>query len=161
MHSTNPLFNKVQQKTINSELQHCALMCIILLLRTLVCQHDVAMVLAFNFKAYLPQLGLVTGNELAHIEYKYYWWNIVKQHQVIIEGWPDNIPFQNLSETSNSLSDLEDLLWRWHSGVTYWKKLSERELEALELEHDKQVLNGKVHLPAPYHCCSDYGKKHP
>ena len=93
------------------------------------------------------------------MEWKHYWQNVVKRYQVIIEGWPDNIPFQNLSDISNSLSDVEDLLRRWHCGTTYWKKLTARELQTLDLEHNTQITNGEVDAPAP--CChhSDYGKK--
>jgi hypothetical protein len=94
------------------------------------------------------------------MEWKHYWHNIVKQYQVIIEGWPDSIPFQSLSDASNLLSDLEDLLRRWHCGTTYWKKLTVRELQTLDQEHEKQASNGEVDVPAPHRHCSDYGKKH-
>jgi hypothetical protein len=55
-------------------------------------------------------IGEITGDENAQMEWKHYWRNVVRRHQVVIEGWPDAIPFRNLSETSNSLANLETLL---------------------------------------------------
>jgi hypothetical protein len=95
------------------------------------------------------------------MEWKHYWRNVVKRYQAIIEGWPDNIPFRNLSDISSSLSDLEDLLRRWRCGTTYWKKLTARELQTLDLERDTQITNGEVDAPAPRRRRSDYGKKRP
>ncbi|KAF8229799.1 hypothetical protein L208DRAFT_1284721 [Tricholoma matsutake] len=98
---------------------------------------------------------------MAHMEWKNYWWNIVKRYQVIIKGWPNNIPFWNLCDTSSSLADLETLLQMWHCGTTYWKELTESELQALDLECDKQISNGEMDAPAAHHRCSNHGKKHP
>ena len=116
----------------------------------------------FSFLTQLIHLSeTVTGDESARMEWKHYWRNVVKRYQVIIEGWPDNIPFRNLSDVSNSLSDLEDLLRRWRCGTTYWKKLTARELQTLDLERDTQITNGEVDAPAPRRRRSDYGKKRP
>jgi hypothetical protein len=106
-------------------------------------------------------LELITDDESVRMEWKHYWRNIVKRYQVIIEGWPDNIPFRNLSDTSSPVSDLEDLLRRWRSGSTYWKKLTAREVQALDQERDKQISNGEVDVPVPRRRRSDYGKKRP
>jgi hypothetical protein len=95
------------------------------------------------------------------MEWKQYWRNVVKRYQVIIEGWPADIPFCNLSETSSALPDLEKLLRKWRCGKIYWRKLSGAELDRLDLERDTQIENGEIAAPAPRRRCSDYGKKRP
>jgi len=55
------------------------------------------------------------------MEWKHYWWKVVACHKVRIEGWPDSIPFKNLSEASSSLPELKMLLERWEDGRTRWK----------------------------------------
>ena len=89
------------------------------------------------------------NDDKAHMEWKQYWCNVVKRYQVIIEGWPANIPFCNLSETSSALPDLESLLQKWDCGKIYWRKLSEAELNRLNLEHDAQIKNGNLAAPTP------------
>jgi hypothetical protein len=77
------------------------------------------------------------------MQWKYYWQNMVKRHHVIIEGWPENIPFHNLSEAATSLSDLENLLWKWCSETMYWKDICDDNLDALDHEHDAQIESGE------------------
>ncbi|OAX32641.1 hypothetical protein K503DRAFT_701726, partial [Rhizopogon vinicolor AM-OR11-026] len=43
----------------------------------------------------------------AKMQWAQYWRNVVRRHSVVIEGWPEQIPFVNLSAVSNSLTDLE------------------------------------------------------
>ena len=101
----------------------------------------------------------MTGDESARKEWKHYWRNVVKRYQVIIKGWPDNIPFRNLSETSNSLSNLETLYRKWCCGRIYWKKLSSQELQDLDLQRNHQIEQGEAEAPAPRRRRSDFGKK--
>jgi hypothetical protein len=61
----------------------------------------------------------------ARMEYKHYWRNVVMRYHVVLEGWPDDIPFRNLSETSSPLDSLEKLLQRLQHKKTYWKKLTD------------------------------------
>ncbi|KAF8221452.1 hypothetical protein L208DRAFT_1327891 [Tricholoma matsutake] len=89
------------------------------------------------------------SDESARMEWKHYWQNVVKQCQVIIKGWPDNIPFHNLSETSISLSDLETLYQKWHCGGIYWKKLSSKELQDLDLQCNHQIEWVEAEASAP------------
>jgi hypothetical protein len=77
----------------------------------------------------------------------------------MIKGWPETIPFRNLSETSNSLANLETLLQKWQCGKTYWKKLTAAELKELDHECDAQIERGEVETHGPRHCCSDFGTK--
>jgi hypothetical protein len=95
------------------------------------------------------------------MEWKYYWRNVVKRYHVMIEGWPDKIPFRNLSDASSPLPDLENLLRKWRNGKIYWKKLTENEINALDLERNAQIENGELDAPVPRRRRSDYGKKRP
>ena len=106
-------------------------------------------------------VGVVTSDGKARMEWKQYWRNVVKRYQVIVEGWPADIPFCNLSETSSALPDLENLLRKWRCGKIYWRKLSEAELNRLDLERDAQIENGELAAPTPRRRRSDYGKKRP
>jgi hypothetical protein len=101
----------------------------------------------------------VVGDDTARMEWKHYWRNVVKRYHVIIEGWPDKIPFRNLSDASSPLPDLENLLRKWRNGKTYWKTLTEDEIKVLDLEHDAQIENGELDAPIPRRRRSDYGKK--
>ncbi|KAG6855514.1 hypothetical protein H0H87_001791 [Tephrocybe sp. NHM501043] len=101
----------------------------------------------------------ITGVPKAKMEWKHYWRNIVKRYSVIVEGWPDNISFENFSNVSSSLSLLEGLLRKWCCGLTYWKNLTEAELKDLDMARDKQIEDGMIATPAPRRCHSNFGKK--
>ncbi|KAL4072124.1 hypothetical protein J3A83DRAFT_4188165 [Scleroderma citrinum] len=58
---------------------------------------------------------------------------------IMIEGWPDHIPFMNLSTVSSALLDLEMLLRMWESGSIFWNQLSEEEYKALHLKCDAKL----------------------
>jgi hypothetical protein len=53
--------------------------------------------------------GAITNSE-AWMQWKYYLRNVVQHYQVLLEGWPKKVPFENLSEASSSIADLEDIL---------------------------------------------------
>ncbi|KAH7917298.1 hypothetical protein BV22DRAFT_990071, partial [Leucogyrophana mollusca] len=89
----------------------------------------------------------ITGDQKAKMHWKLYWRNIVQRYQVKIEGWPSNIPFANLSDTSSALPDLESLLRKWKSGAIHWEKLSEVEYERLNNERNGQLENGELEEP--------------
>jgi hypothetical protein len=93
------------------------------------------------------------------MEYKHYWCNVVMRYHVIIEGWPESIPFCNLSDTLSPLDSLEKLLWRWQNGRTFWKKLTDDEFRKIEREHTTQGENDGLDACAPRRCRSDYGRK--
>ena len=102
---------------------------------------------------------MIASDDTARMEWKLYWRNVVRRYQVIIEGWPDNIPFRNLSEASSPLHDLDNLLCRWRGGKTYWRKLSDAEFHDLDLKRNAQIENGELAAPAPRRRRSDHGKK--
>ncbi|EGN96571.1 hypothetical protein SERLA73DRAFT_154090 [Serpula lacrymans var. lacrymans S7.3] len=71
------------------------------------------------------QLRVITDDPKAKMHWKNYWRNIIQCYQIVIEGWPEHIPFANLSEVSSGLPDLEMLLHKWESGEIHWRQLSE------------------------------------
>ncbi|KAG1781290.1 hypothetical protein EV702DRAFT_962745 [Suillus placidus] len=94
----------------------------------------------------------------AKMQWVQYWRNVVKRYSVIIEGWPEQIPFANLSTVSNSLPELEMLLRKWRSGAIYWKRLTPEELERMDKERDKGIEDGAI-VEKRRHTRSDKGKK--
>ena len=72
-----------------------------------------------------------------------------------------NIPFRNLSEASNSLTELEMLLRKWHCGKVYWREVTETEFQDLDHDRDNQIESGELAGPTPRHRHSDCGKKRP
>ncbi|KIM58466.1 hypothetical protein SCLCIDRAFT_28011 [Scleroderma citrinum Foug A] len=74
------------------------------------------------------------------------------------KGWPEAIPFANLSSASSSLSQLELLLQKWEMGMTYWKEISDEEVEELWQKRNEQIEGGEIKEPS--RCTrSDKGKK--
>ncbi len=94
------------------------------------------------------------------MEWKFYFRNVVQQYSIKIEGWPVHlVRFQNLSEVSSPYDSLKTLLNNWSSGITYWKELSEDELEELVREREGQVATGEIQEPPQRRPRSDRGKK--
>jgi len=85
-----------------------------------------------------------------------YFRNVVTRYLVAVMGWPENIPFVNLSIASNSLAQLEQLLQGWEDGSIYWEIISEDKLpgmrEALTTSGHRVEHTRRIH--------SDKGKKH-
>jgi hypothetical protein len=106
-------------------------------------------------------IGIVADDQDARMQWKHYWRNIVNRYKVMIEGWPEKIPIANFSDVSTALPDLEMLLRQWRSGKTYWRKLSNDELQALNRDRDEQIENGEIEVPAARRPRSDRGKKRP
>ena len=80
---------------------------------------------------------------------------------VIIEGWPANIPFRNLSEVSSSLTELETLLRKWRCGKIYWKQLTDTEFQDLDRDRDNQIEGGELEAPTCRRRHSDHERKRP
>ncbi|KAG1795025.1 uncharacterized protein HD556DRAFT_1473186 [Suillus plorans] len=95
---------------------------------------------------------------LSRMHWAHYWWNIVQHYLVVIEGWPQNVPFVNLSTVSSALPDLEMLLDKWETGEIHWKHLDEDEYEKLCQECREKVSSGEV-IEKRRQTCSDKGKK--
>ncbi|KAG1871413.1 hypothetical protein F4604DRAFT_1521198, partial [Suillus subluteus] len=60
-----------------------------------------------------------------------YFHNVVQHYQVIIKGWPTNIPFTNLSKVSSTLPDLDMLLQKWWSNAIKWRQVNDEEFQQL------------------------------
>ncbi|KAI5998316.1 hypothetical protein EDC04DRAFT_2515366, partial [Pisolithus marmoratus] len=69
----------------------------------------------------------ITGELNAKMQWAHYFCNVIACYLVVIEGWPDCIPFTNLSTVSSALPDLEMLLRVWESRSIFWKQLSNEE----------------------------------
>ena len=97
----------------------------------------------------------ITSNPNAHMQWIDYFHNVIAQYHVVVAGWPDNIPFENLSKASNSLTQLEGLLQKWEDGVIYWKTISE---EQVKNEWDTLKASGQL-VECTCRMWSDKGKK--
>ncbi|KIK14433.1 hypothetical protein PISMIDRAFT_117014, partial [Pisolithus microcarpus 441] len=86
----------------------------------------------------------ITGEPSAKMQWAHYFHNIIAHYLVAIEGWPDHVPFANLSTVSSALPDLETLLRMWESRSIYWKQLSNEEYEALRCECDGKLNCGEL-----------------
>ncbi|KAG1723941.1 hypothetical protein EDB19DRAFT_1834401 [Suillus lakei] len=93
------------------------------------------------------KLQNITGDPDAKMQWAHYWRNIVQRYLVVCIGWPDEIPFENLSKVSSSLADLEMLEWKWRSGEIHWRRLENEEFDGAIIEHCRRTR-------------SDKGKKH-
>jgi len=89
-------------------------------------------------------IGEVTGDSRAKMQWAYYFRNIVQRYQVMIEGWPDSVPFGNLSTVSSALPALEMLLRKWELGTIHWKTLSDEEFETVRREHEEKLESGEI-----------------
>ena len=77
-------------------------------------------------------------------KYKFYHENIVHCHHVMLVGWPQNIPFKNLSKCSSSLQELQSFLRNLVDGKTYWKTITEEKLNKLENECQNKLKTVKL-----------------
>ncbi|KAI6029378.1 hypothetical protein BKA83DRAFT_4489339 [Pisolithus microcarpus] len=90
------------------------------------------------------QLRDVTGDPKAKMQWAQYFRNVITRYQVVIEGWPETIPFANLSSTSSSLAQLE--------------ALSDDELNQLQQRRNEGLENGEIEEHSR-RTRSDKGKK--
>ncbi|KIK20613.1 hypothetical protein PISMIDRAFT_62254, partial [Pisolithus microcarpus 441] len=86
----------------------------------------------------------ITGQPNAKMQWAHYFRNVVTRYLVSIEGWPDRIPFTNLSTVSSVLPDLEMLLRKWEAGSTFWKLLNNQDYEVLCRERDAKLNSGEL-----------------
>ncbi|KAF8123534.1 hypothetical protein EV363DRAFT_1074124, partial [Boletus edulis] len=93
------------------------------------------------------KLREITGDPAARMHWSYYFRNVVSRHQVIIEGWPESIPFANLSNACSSMTHLETLLRNWEDGTTHWKTLTDTEFEKLRQKRNEQLGEGEIEEP--------------
>ena len=93
------------------------------------------------------------------MEYKLYHENVVHCHLVMPVGWPQNIPFKNLSKCSSFLQELQNFFKSLADGETHQKPITEKELNKLKNEHQKQIDDGEIAPCAPHQRHSNHGKK--
>ncbi|EGO28144.1 hypothetical protein SERLADRAFT_433994 [Serpula lacrymans var. lacrymans S7.9] len=70
-------------------------------------QQQISQVWAQIHKLINDKLKDITDDPNAKMQWVLYWQNIVQRYQVIIEGWPSDIPFENLSKACSSLLELD------------------------------------------------------
>ncbi|KAG2339222.1 hypothetical protein BDR05DRAFT_1003492 [Suillus weaverae] len=93
--------------------------------------------------------GKITGDPRVNMQWTHYFRNIVRCYQVMIVGWPDNIPFVNLSKVSRALPELERLFDLWDTHITCWKTLTDEEFMKMCQECNKKLKSGtKCKRPA-------------
>ncbi|KAI6026437.1 hypothetical protein BKA83DRAFT_4462843 [Pisolithus microcarpus] len=90
------------------------------------------------------QLRDITGDLKAKMQWAQYFQNVVARYRVIIDGWPEAIPFANLSSMSSSLPQLEILLRKWEMGTTCWKALSDDEFKQLQQKRSEELESGGI-----------------
>ncbi|OSC97083.1 hypothetical protein PYCCODRAFT_1377920 [Trametes coccinea BRFM310] len=79
------------------------------------------------------QLQQVTRKDELRMKWSTYWRDIVYEHAVAVEGWPDDIPFENLSSATSSLARLELLCVKWMVGTTRFRSVPLEELDLMGL----------------------------
>ncbi|KAG2122417.1 hypothetical protein BD769DRAFT_1319439, partial [Suillus cothurnatus] len=86
----------------------------------------------------------ITKDDSARMHWANYFHNVVEPYQVVVHGWPTNIPFVNLSKASSALPDLQMLQWKWESGAVHWRQLEEEEFQQLLEERNKKIESGEI-----------------
>ncbi|KAG2336019.1 hypothetical protein BDR05DRAFT_953652 [Suillus weaverae] len=81
----------------------------------------------------------ITKNPDATMWWVHYGHNVVSHYQVIVKGWPDRIPFDNLSKAASGITALEDLKERWKFRETAWRQLDKEEFQELDQEPCKKA----------------------
>jgi hypothetical protein len=99
------------------------------------------------------------GIPTATMKWKFYWRDIVRQHRVIIDGWPTDIPLGNISDVATSLPALERLHYSWSTGTTKFRPIDDAELQMLETERQQNIESGKENEPEPRKVRCDKGIK--
>ncbi|KAG2055396.1 hypothetical protein BDR06DRAFT_970884 [Suillus hirtellus] len=87
---------------------------------------------------------LITGDPDARMQWTHCFHNVVQCYQVAIEGWPDNIPFTNLSQASSACPNLKMLYSKWESKQIKWKVLANEEFRELYSKGQGQIDRGEI-----------------
>lgn len=91
------------------------------------------------------QLENVAGySKKIQMSYVNFWSDITVKHRIVIEGWPSDIRFGNLSDVLTSLSHLQVVYEKWERGEIYFRKVSEAEFRTLAEEHRKAIKDGSI-----------------
>ena len=93
------------------------------------------------------------------MKWKNFWRDVVSKYRVVVDGWPENIQFGNLSDVVTSLADLETLLRKWRSGAIHFRSIGDDEFKQMLDKRDEQIENGEIDEP-PCKARSDKGRKH-
>jgi hypothetical protein len=100
----------------------------------------------------------ITGDATAKMKWKNYFMEVVAKYLVVIEGWPAELPFGNLSDVVTSLPALENIHHLWLSGGIHFRTIGDDEFNTISKERDDQVRRGEIPLDSRK-TRSDKGKK--
>jgi hypothetical protein len=99
---------------------------------------------SFDSTQFILFIGKVTRESNARMQWADYFCNMVNCYQVAIKGWPEHIPFTNLSSVTNVLPDLHTLLDCWKLGNIRWEVLDDKELKQLHCKHNEKIDSGDI-----------------
>ena len=91
--------------------------------------------------------GELVRDSSAIMHWTHYWRDVIKCDHVVIDGWPDDVLFKNISYVSSSLPALEFLLWKWESGKIFWRALTDAEFNEMDMEQNADIENGTTLEP--------------
>lgn len=93
---------------------------------------------------YYYHVVAITKDENAKMHWANYFRNVVQRYKVVIEGWPANIPFVNLSQASSALPDLEMIRRKWESRAICWREIDDEEFQQLLEERNEKLESGEI-----------------
>jgi hypothetical protein len=87
--------------------------------------------------------GTITCIPNAAMNYRNYSRSIQSKHGVQIVGWPSTCPFKNPSQIS-TVSSLKNLRNALSTGVCAWRRMSEAEIAAIDLNLEQELESGTI-----------------
>ncbi|KAL0576684.1 hypothetical protein V5O48_005311 [Marasmius crinis-equi] len=108
----------------------------------------------------LIQDGLDTtcGTENQAMQYERFDTTITLRYRVIVEGWPQGIPFQKPSAFGGALDPLFRLRNAWQAGEAHFRKMGEEEFQKWQAERAEKIRTGDI-VPKTRKKRSDAGVK--
>lgn len=86
--------------------------------------------------------GFITRVENVKMNYSNYKVDIIKQYNVVLEGWPEKVPFTPPS-AMDKMDDVRRLLEDLRMGTCRWRKVTAAELKEVNTELEKEAGAGK------------------
>lgn len=108
---------------------------------------------------FITSIDNVTGKQKAKMSYKNFFEDVVTHYQVKIEGWPEHIPFGDLSEVVTNIHNIKTVQQTWLTGKTKFHVLKEGEYQILFEENENMIVEGQKDRSSKQ-IQSDKGKNH-
>ncbi|KAL0575882.1 hypothetical protein V5O48_006104 [Marasmius crinis-equi] len=108
----------------------------------------------------LIQDGLDTtcGTENQAMQYERFDTTITLRYRVIVEGWPQGIPFQKPSAFGGALDPLFRLRNAWQAGEAHFRKMNDEEFQKWQADRAEKIRTGDI-IPKTRKKRSDAGVK--